>query len=118
MTLIQTILIIFFIYAALKVAGRWRAGELTLGVTLVWLLFWALAAIVVFLPDITFRLARFVGIGRGADLVVYVSLALLFFIVFRLTVKFEHLNRDITKLTRKLALAEQEKKDSDLPSVL
>ncbi len=110
MTLIQVILIIFFLFASFKVLGRWRTGELSGGVVVMWLLFWIVATIVALIPDITFRVAHLVGIGRGADLVVYLSLAILFFMVFRLMVKVERINRDITKLTRQLALMQPDGK--------
>ncbi len=72
-----------------------------------WLIFWVSASFVVAMPDFTYYLARLVGVGRGADLIVYISLVILFFVFFRLMVKQEKLNRDITKLTRKIALNEK-----------
>jgi len=102
--LIQIILILFFLFAILKVLGRWRGGEITGWNASLWIIFWILAGIVVIIPNSTFYVARAVGIGRGADLVVYSALALIFFILFRMTVKMERMNKDITKLTRKMAL--------------
>ncbi|MSU75502.1 MAG: DUF2304 family protein [Candidatus Magasanikbacteria bacterium] len=104
MSIIQATLIIFFIFALSRVVMRWRAKELSLGALILWSIFWIIAGIVVVTPNITFYFAHLVGIGRGADLVVYVSLALLFFIVFRLMVVVERQKREITKLTRMIAL--------------
>ena len=55
-------------------------------------------------PNLTARVAELLGVGRGADVIVYASLAALFFIVFRLMVKIEKLNREITKVVRNDAL--------------
>ena len=104
MYLIQSLLTIFFIFAIFKVVGRYRAGDLSWRGLVFWLLFWIAAGVVVVMPDSTSYFARIVGIGRGADLVVYVALALLFFMVFRLMVRLEKINRDITKVVRKNAL--------------
>ncbi len=104
MLIIQILLIVFFLFALIKVIGRWRTGDLTKAGLVWWSLFWVVAAVVVLLPNSTAYLAKLVGIGRGADLVVYVSLAGIFFIIFRLMMKIELLNKDITKLTRKIAL--------------
>jgi hypothetical protein len=82
------------------------AGDLTKAGLVWWFLFWVAAAVVVLLPNSTAYFAKLVGIGRGADLVVYISLAGIFFIIFRLMIKIESLNKDITKLTRKIALNE------------
>ena len=104
MLVIQILLVIFFLFALVKVIGRFRAGDLGKVGLVWWSLFWIAAGVVVLLPNSTAYFAKLVGIGRGADLVVYVSLAGIFFIIFRLVIKVEMLNKDITKLTRKIAL--------------
>ena len=104
MLVIQILLIIFFLFALVKAAGRWRAGDLSLGGLIGWTIFWLAAGLVALLPNSTAQLAKIFGIGRGADLVVYVALAGLFFLIFKLMVKIERLNKDITKLARRIAL--------------
>lgn len=110
MYIIQILLCLFFLFAIVKVALRYRGGELSWRGASFWVLFWIAAEVVVLLPDSTFYFAHLVGIGRGADLVIYVALAGLFFMIFRLMVKIEKMNKDITKLTRKLALEPEIKK--------
>lgn len=110
MYLIQIFLVLFFLFAVIKVAGRYRAGDLSLPAAAVWIIFWLGAAVIVIVPNSTAYFAKIFGIGRGADLVVYVSLALLFFIIFRLMVKVEKLNREITILVRKISLRDSERK--------
>lgn len=107
MLIIQILLLLFFLIAIIKVIGRYRTGEISVRGAILWIIFWLLAGVVVVIPNSTFYLARAVGIGRGADLVVYTALALIFFILFRIIVKIEKINRDITKLTRKAALDEK-----------
>lgn len=109
MFLIQILLVVFFLFAFVKVVGRFRSGDLSLVAMIGWSLFWVVAMVVALLPNSTARLAEFVGIGRGADLVVYVALAAIFFILFKLMVKIESLNKEITKLTRKISLQDKDK---------
>ncbi len=109
MFLIQILLVIFFLFALAKVVGRFKSGDLSLAGMIGWSIFWILATVVALLPDSTAYLAKIVGIGRGSDLVVYVALVAIFFLVFKLMVRIEILNRDITKLTRKISLDEQNK---------
>lgn len=106
---IQIILLIFFVFAALRVLNRYRSKDLTVLATFGWLAFWFAAGIVVVVPDSTFSLARLVGVTRGADLVVYVALVILFFITFRSMVRQEKLQRDITLLTRRMTLEKNSK---------
>lgn len=115
MYLIQILLILFFFFAVLKVIGRFKSGDLSGRGATAWILFWIMAGVVVLLPNSTFYFAHLVGIGRGADLVVYLALAGLFFIIFRLMVKVEKMNRDITKLARKIALTQPERGSIDNP---
>ncbi len=60
-------------------------------------------------PGSTSLLASFLGIGRGTDLVIYISLAVIFFLIFRLNVKLEMVNRDLTKMVRHEALRDRKK---------
>lgn len=109
MLLIQLFLVIFFLVAISRVVSRYRLGDLSGRGIILWILFWIIAGVVVLSPDSASYLARLVGVGRGADLVVYVALAGLFFIIFRLMVKIEKINKDITKIVRKIALDENKK---------
>ncbi|MFA6105191.1 MAG: DUF2304 family protein [Patescibacteria group bacterium] len=101
---IQALLILIFLIAISKVFMRYRSEDLSLKETVVWILFWVLAGVVVIQPNLTARVAEMLGVGRGADVVVYISLVVLFFIVFRLVIKIEKLNREITKVIREKAL--------------
>ena len=109
MQIIQIVFSFFFVFAAVKAVERFRSGELRLPGLALWLLFWLLAELVVVLPNSTFYFARIFGVGRGADLVVYIGMAVIFFLVFKLIIKIEILNKDVTKLTRKIALMDDEK---------
>ena len=113
MLIIQIILTVFFLFAIIKVFSRYRSQELKLSDLVLWTVFWLLAATVVLWPDSTMQLARLMGVGRGVDAVMYLAIALLFFLFFRTTVSVEKINRDITKLTRKIALNEVGKNSVD-----
>lgn len=71
-----------------------------------WLFFWGIALFIVLIPDITSHIARFVGVGRGADLVLYISIIALFYIVFKQFTKIAQLERNITDITSFLAKKE------------
>ena len=104
MLAIQIILVIFFLFAITKVVGRFRAGELRISEMILWIIFWIIAGVIVITPNSTFYLAHLAGVSRGADLVVYVALVLLFFMIFKLMVKIEKIDREITKIVRKESL--------------
>ena len=57
----------------------------------------------------TDKIANFVGVGRGADLFVYLSLLTIFLFISYTINKFETLNERISILSRSIALSEIKK---------
>lgn len=82
---------------------RRRIGALAFGL---WLPLWLAAAAVILFPDVTMVAARLVGIGRGADLVLYLSMILIFYLLFKVGVRLERVDREITQIVRALSLRE------------
>lgn len=109
MTPIQFLFILFALFAITRAVRQFRAGSLTILWLILWIVFWMAVGAVTLAPQTTDILARFVGIGRGADVVVYASLVAIFYLVFRLFVKMEEVEREVTELVRKLALEEEHK---------
>jgi hypothetical protein len=109
MSLIQFFIVVFALFAIARTWRQFRKGKLTLMVFFVWVLFWLIVGVVVVLPQTTDTLARFVGVGRGVDAIMYVSIIALFYAVFRLLVRIEEVEREITKLVRVLGVEKAQK---------
>lgn len=109
--LIQVFIVAFALFAIVRTIRQFRAGRLKLGELLFWIVFWILAGVVALLPQTTSIVASMVGVGRGADLVIYASLLVLFYLVFRLFVKIEDTEREITRLVRKIAFKDWEEEE-------
>ncbi len=104
MSLFSLFIITFAVFAFTRAFLQFKKGALTIAWLLFWLVFWVLVALVAFLPQTTDVLARLVGVGRGADVVIYLSLIVLFYLVFRIYIKIEHVESGITRLVRSRAL--------------
>ena len=113
MTIIQGFIILFALFAISRTFLQFRAGKLTLAWLFVWVVFWLGAGTVAALPQTTDVIARFVGVGRGADVIVYTALIGLFYLMFKLFVKIEDLEREITSLVRKLAIEDVEEEKNE-----
>lgn len=107
MAIIQTVLVILFVLAVINTIIRYFKRDVNLSGLILWLLFWTAASGVVLWPDATFYFSKKMGIGRGADLIVYLALVLLFFLVFRLMLKVEKQKREITILARLVSLKDK-----------
>lgn len=71
-----------------------------------WLLLWVSAGAAIARPELTVRVARAVGIARGADLVFYIAILAMFVGFFAVYARFRRMEGEITALVRQLALRE------------
>jgi len=83
---------------------RLREKILSTQVAFFWIIVWIAALVGILLPATTSKLAQFFGVGRGVDVIVYISLTLLFYLVFRIYVMIEDLRHEITEIVRHIAL--------------
>jgi len=109
MTAIQIILVALFAFVAIRVIVRYFRRKTGFRSMVFWLVFWLAGLALALFPDLTFYFAKKLGVGRGADLVVYAALVILFLFAYRLTVKTEKMSDEITALSRKMALTEKDK---------
>ena len=93
-----------------SVSGKRKDGFLSARGWLFWCLFWLTAAGAVWRPDATTMLAGLFGIGRGTDMVLYIALAVIFLVLFRLHIKLEKMSREITTIVREAAIFEANEK--------
>jgi hypothetical protein len=84
-----------------------KRNRLPIHIVLVFALL-ALAAAAVLFPDITQDAANFVGVGRGADLVLYISVVAILFVLVHYYTKFVELQRKLTDMTREVAILRTE----------
>jgi hypothetical protein len=98
--IIQVAILIFIIFVLTRVAARFGRGDITGREFGIWLIFWLLVGTATVLPKSTDVVAQAVGVERGADLLVYLSVIVLFFVIFKVLVRLERLDREITKLVR------------------
>lgn len=104
LTSIQIVLLIFILFALSRVVLRMRDKILSTQVAFFWIIVWIAALVGILLPATTSKLAQFFGVGRGVDVIVYISLTLLFYLVFRIYVMIEDLRHEITEIVRHIAL--------------
>lgn len=82
-------------------AARTRAWKRLILVGLV-----LVAAVSILQPQLTTRVANFLGVGRGTDLLLYLLTAVFLYVAMGFYLKFKDVERQLTLLTRRQALAE------------
>jgi len=94
--IIISILVAFFVFmmAYRKVLG-WLMGPLTVCISL--------GILFTLKPEVTDQIAKLIGVGRGADLIIYLYILGTNFVILILFIKIRDLRRQITELTKCLA---------------
>jgi small membrane protein len=101
--LIQYILIVIILLIILQTIRKFRSHIIGLREFLFWAVLWVAVGITVLLPRLTSFLANYLGVGRGADLVVYGSLIFVFYMIFRLFARQERMEKNISKIVEEIA---------------
>lgn len=112
LTPIQYILLAILFFAISRVYLRVRDGSISFTAFVFWMgLFFTIGATVID-PLYTTYLAKQLGIGRGVDILIYVSVIVLFYLVFRTNIMLENLRHELTRLVREIALQNTKGKNS------
>ena len=100
----QLLLLTFALVALARVIHSYRQRRMPMAAFLFWILVWMGTVSVIIFPDATSFLAHLLGIGRGADLIIYTSLLISFYLIFRLYLAIVRLEQAITEVVREIAL--------------
>jgi small membrane protein len=105
MTLIQVALLAGLIFIGLYMYVRLRSSIVDL---LMIFFFMAGGIFLVLFPDYSNKLAHWVGVGRGADLVFYGSILFFLFLIMKLYARIRRLEQQFTEITREKSITEAE----------
>lgn len=106
MTLIQWGFILVFGSLVLRLIWLIYRGAVPRRRGAIWLVLWSLGVMVVAKPELSTKLASWLGVARGADAISYVAIAFLSILIFRAFQLIEIQDRQISELTTALALKE------------
>jgi hypothetical protein len=81
--------------------------------SLFWTAVWAAALVAVIYPDETTEIAKTLGIRRGADLLLYSAVLAFSAGFYVVSLRLRQVSREVTLLTREVALLEAERKSAD-----
>lgn len=110
MTIIQIILTIGVAVLALYMYLRLRSSlfdVILIGV------FFAVGVFFVLFPETTNKIAHWVGVSRGADLLFYFSILFLFFLILKLYSRLRRVEQKFTELVRNKSIEEAEEFKKD-----
>jgi hypothetical protein len=106
---IKIILVGFILLVLWGNIKRYRKHELSTKELVLWSTIWILMSIAVIIPQTTDLLASKVGVGRGLDLVLVISVMALFYFAYKVITKINRIENDITTIVRIIAQDENKK---------
>lgn len=108
MTTFQIVMVpllsLLFLATAVQTGRRRLAARFGLA----WMALWVAAAVSIIDPNILVRAAHFLGIGRGADLVLYLSVLFSFAAFFITYLRFRRVDEQLTTIVRHIAIRDAE----------
>jgi small membrane protein len=105
--MIEPIQIVFILFALFGL--RYSEGQIKSKEFAFWLVLWVAAIVAIAIPRTVSYISNTFGIGRPADLVIYVAVILLFYMVFRMYVAIDNIEQKITTVVREVAIKRKKK---------
>ena len=100
--IIALLVIIFFLFRLVRQRKNKQIGRMEF---FLWFFFWILSVfVIVFIKKIDILVADLGFSASGIDVLLYLSVAALFYLIFRLRLKLEKIDREITKIVRSIAI--------------
>lgn len=104
LALIKILFTLFALFALSRAIIRFYSKDLNLKELIFWSVLWVGLTFLVFVPGKTTFLAKILGMERGNDAMFFLGIIALFYASYRLYVKSNEQEKEITRLVRALAL--------------
>jgi hypothetical protein len=101
----QLVAIIIIIFFLTKLIMQKRANKVSNAEFSIWLFFWTIAIIaIIFIKSIDAFLLKIGFSGTGIEVLLYIAVLILFYYLINLRIRFEKMERNITKIVKELTL--------------
>jgi small membrane protein len=101
---IQAVVTFFSLLILARLFNHYREKHLSRMAFIFWFFLWIAVIVIFWSPDIASHFAFYLGIGRGADLIVYLATMIIFYLLYKIFVRLEKISQDITSLAREMAI--------------
>ena len=106
--IVVTIGVVLFILP--DIYSSYKKKNLTTFGALLWLFFWLVGLVIIWFPELIGLIGEFMGVERSIDALVYIGIVYLLYASLRQKISINELSKEITLLSRKLALKEVKEK--------
>jgi len=107
--IIQVVIFLFSLFALSRVYLNIKNRNLGRLESIFWFLFWIVAMFATAFPEFLVNIANILGVGRGVDLVIYGSIIVLAYMIFRLYAQITSIEKKLTKIVRTIAIKNEKR---------
>ncbi|MEK7557769.1 MAG: DUF2304 domain-containing protein [Patescibacteria group bacterium] len=101
----QTLALIVIVFFLARLFWQKQKKQIAIAEFIFWLFFWLISAGAIISLKWLDKIVASLGFtASGINILLYLSVAVLFYLIFRLRLKLSKIERDITKLVRHIAL--------------
>lgn len=108
---VQIMVSLFALVVVWRLWRNYRDRRMSLAASISWFMVWLAVVVFFWSPEIASRIALYTGITRGVDVIVYGAIIVIMYLLYRVFLRLEKFDRDLTALTRELALKHGTKKE-------
>ncbi len=109
MEAVQIVILIFAIFALSRAFLRVKERQMAISAFAFWTIIWSAIIFTALFPGILSRIAILIGVSSGTNLLVIFGAILLFYLIFRLHIRMDKTEKELTKLVTELAIKEKKK---------
>jgi len=101
----QFLAFIIIFYFLFRLFWQKKKNEISRNEFIFWLIFWAVSMLLIlFIKKIDQLVANFGFTASGIDVLLYASVIIIFYLIFRLRLRMEKIERNLTKIIREITL--------------
>lgn len=114
--MLYPVIVCIFALLAILFLTRKRFANKSIMFYIFWILLWLFIVVFAFVPELSSVIGNFFGISRGMDFLLVVAVIVSFYLIFRLFIKIDDLQEEITELVRLIAIKDEiiAKKEDEL----
>src|SRR3989338_7089642 len=111
-TFLQIFVTLFVAFALSRVLLRLRDHELGVRESFFWAVIWVGITLVVWIPATALWISRGLGLSsrEPIDTLVYMSIVVLFYLIYRINAQHERLEHELARLVRAIGIQQAEKR--------
>lgn len=102
--ILKIIVSIFVVFAVSRAVLRYKEKSISLFTLLFWTIVWGVVVFFAWLPRLSDTIAHLLGLSRGVEALLSIAVVMLFYVVFRLYVKLEFVEHELSSLVRSIAI--------------